>query len=263
MLYAHICVYFYMYFLKSTRPSIWYMFYASSFPCFLELVTFPYQVPPHPKVDVSGDMNMQGSLDDNCAASQNGRGGMFFVLEEPWMGLLSTGEQEKWFSAMRFRYPGDSMVEQDPNDISKLTWILAISDPWIVYMYHWHFYIRPFWARQSQVDPGWCVAWWLEEVADGWHCALRWWRWPTISSISSIPTNATNTTNTSISSFPANAPTISSVPAIAAIRKMCGSWSCVMNEVGNGGLGGEKCWWSGWCCITRLLCYILVLFVAS
>ena len=23
---------------------------------------------------------------------------------------------------MRFRYPGDSMVEQDPNDISKLTW---------------------------------------------------------------------------------------------------------------------------------------------
>ena len=33
MLYAHICVYFYMYFLKSTRPSIWYMFYASSFPC--------------------------------------------------------------------------------------------------------------------------------------------------------------------------------------------------------------------------------------
>lgn len=92
MLYAHICVYFYMYFLKSTRPSIWYMFYASSFPCFLELVTFPYQFPPHPKVDVSGDMNMQGSLDDNCAASQNGRGGMFFVLEEPWMGLLSTRE---------------------------------------------------------------------------------------------------------------------------------------------------------------------------
>ena len=32
---------------------------------------------------------MQGSLDDNCAASQNGRGGMFFVLEER-MGMLST-----------------------------------------------------------------------------------------------------------------------------------------------------------------------------
>ena len=28
-----------------------------------------------------GDMNMQGSLDTNCDSSQNGRGGMFFVLE--------------------------------------------------------------------------------------------------------------------------------------------------------------------------------------
>eukprot|EP00438_Fugacium_kawagutii_P035461 Skav216642 [mRNA] locus=scaffold1255:201077:202363:+ [translate_table: standard] len=31
---------------------------------------------------VFGDMNMQGSLDSNCKASQNGRGGMFFVLED-------------------------------------------------------------------------------------------------------------------------------------------------------------------------------------
>ncbi|MGA8575517.1 MAG: deoxyribonuclease II family protein [Candidatus Cybelea sp.] len=46
----------------------------------------------HAKIGVStdvntyvilGDMNQQGSLDGKCAASQNGRGGMFYVLSNP------------------------------------------------------------------------------------------------------------------------------------------------------------------------------------
>jgi hypothetical protein len=44
----------------------------------------------HAKIGVStgthtyaifGDMNQQGSLDTNCKSSQNGRGGMFFVVD--------------------------------------------------------------------------------------------------------------------------------------------------------------------------------------
>jgi hypothetical protein len=32
---------------------------------------------------IFGDMNQQGSLSGKCGSSQNGRGGMFFVLADP------------------------------------------------------------------------------------------------------------------------------------------------------------------------------------
>jgi hypothetical protein len=31
---------------------------------------------------VFGDLNQQGALSDNCKSSQNGRGGMFYILDE-------------------------------------------------------------------------------------------------------------------------------------------------------------------------------------
>ena len=31
---------------------------------------------------IFGDMNQQGALSGKCASSQNGRGGMFFILED-------------------------------------------------------------------------------------------------------------------------------------------------------------------------------------
>ena len=31
---------------------------------------------------IFGDMNQQGSLSGNCKSSQNGRGGLFFVVEQ-------------------------------------------------------------------------------------------------------------------------------------------------------------------------------------
>jgi hypothetical protein len=32
---------------------------------------------------IFGDMNQQGSLSGNCSSSQNGRGGLFYVLDDP------------------------------------------------------------------------------------------------------------------------------------------------------------------------------------
>jgi hypothetical protein len=37
----------------------------------------------HPKYAIFGDLNQQGALTGNCKSSQNGRGGLFYVVEDP------------------------------------------------------------------------------------------------------------------------------------------------------------------------------------
>jgi hypothetical protein len=32
---------------------------------------------------IFGDMNQQGAISGNCKSSQNGRGGLFFVVDDP------------------------------------------------------------------------------------------------------------------------------------------------------------------------------------
>ncbi|HEU0134933.1 MAG TPA: hypothetical protein VFR28_08925, partial [Allosphingosinicella sp.] len=44
---------------------------------------FGVSIDPARPVTVFGDLNQQGSLSRKCKSSQNGRGGLFFVVEDP------------------------------------------------------------------------------------------------------------------------------------------------------------------------------------